>query len=98
MTPRLFVRKAARADLTEAFAWYEGRSAGLGYEFLRAVEVAFAAIERGPEQFAVVVDDIRKARVHRFPYLVHFVILERQISVIAVSHGRQDPRRWQRRR
>jgi plasmid stabilization system protein ParE len=98
MTPRLFVRQAARADLAEAFAWYEGRSAGLGLEFLRAVDVAFAAIERNPAQFAVVIDDIRTARVYRFPYLVHFVILERHISVLAVSHGHQDPRRWQRRR
>lgn len=43
---RLHLRKAARADIAEAFRWYEARSAGLGFEFLRAVRVALAGIER----------------------------------------------------
>ena len=96
--PRLFVRKAAREDLSEAFQWYEARSRGLGHEFVRAVGVALGAIERAPEQFALAVDDIRRARLRRFPYLIYFVILPRHISVIAVIHGRRHPRRWQSRR
>jgi plasmid stabilization system protein ParE len=98
VTPRLFVRPAAQADLDEAFTWYESRRAGLGSEFLRAVEVCFAAIERHPEQFAVVDQDIRRARVRHFPYLVFFVITDAEIVVLAVMHGRRHPRRWQRRR
>lgn len=46
--PRLYLRKAARADVAEAFRWYEGRSTGLGFEFLRAIRVALAGIERAP--------------------------------------------------
>ena len=98
MTPRLFVRRAARADIAEAFKWYEVRSTGLGHEFLRAVRVAFAAIERAPERFPVAVDDIRKVVLRRFPYIVYYVVLRRGISVIAVMHGRRHPRRWQSRR
>ena len=48
---RLYLRKAARADIAEAFGWYEARSTGLGFEFLRAVRVALASIERAPEQY-----------------------------------------------
>ena len=33
--PRLYLWKAARADIAEAFRWYEGRSPGLGFEFLQ---------------------------------------------------------------
>jgi plasmid stabilization system protein ParE len=98
MTPRLFVRRAAQADLADAFRWYESRSAGLGTEFLREVRVAFAAIERAPEQYAIAVDDIRKLRLRRFPYLIYYVVLRHGISVIAVMHGRRDPLRWQSRR
>ena len=98
MTPRLFVQAAAQADLDEAFTWYESRRNGLGNEFLRAVEVCFAAIERQPEQFAIVDQDIRRARVRHFPYLVFFVITGEEIAVLAVMHGRRHPRRWQRRR
>jgi plasmid stabilization system protein ParE len=98
VTPRLFVRPAAQADLDEAFAWYEARRAGLGHEFLRAVEVCLAEIERQPDQFAVVEQDVRRARLRHFPYLVFFVAGPVQISVLAVMHGRRHPRRWQSRR
>ena len=98
MTPRFFVRRAARVDIAEAFRWYESRSAGLGHEFLRVVRVAFAAIERAPEQYAIAVDDIRKVTLRRFPYVIYYVVLQRGISVIAVMHGRRHPRRWQSRR
>jgi plasmid stabilization system protein ParE len=98
MTPRLFVRRAARDDMAEAFRWYEARSTGLGHEFLRAVRVTFAAIARGPDQYAIVVDDIRKAPLRHFPYVIYYVVLSRGVSVIAVMHGRRHPRRWQTRR
>jgi plasmid stabilization system protein ParE len=46
VTPRLFLRAAAKADLREAFEWYEARTTGLGFEFLRAARAALALIER----------------------------------------------------
>jgi toxin ParE1/3/4 len=95
VTPPVFVRKAARDDIVGAFGWYELRSVGLGHEFLRAVRVGLRAIERAPHQFSVAVDDVRKAHLRRFPYSIYFVILQRQISVISVTHGHRDPRRWQ---
>ena len=98
MTPRLFVRRAARQEIAEGFRWYEERSAGLGHEFLRAVRATLARIEREPELYPFAVDDIRKAPLHRFPYVAYYVILPRSISVIAVIHGRRHPRRWQSRR
>ena len=96
--PRLFIRKRARADLAEAFRWYEERRVGLGREFLQAARATLAAIERDPTQFPIAVDDIRKLQLRRFPYVVYYVILARHVSVIAIAHGRRHPRRWQSRR
>lgn len=95
---RLFVRAPARRDLARAFGWYETERVGLGHEFLRAVAVTFAAVDRAPEQFPVALDDVRKALVRRFPYVVYFVVLPAGVVVIAVAHGRRHPRRWQSRR
>ena len=95
---RLFVRAGARQDLARAFRWYEQERAGLGHEFLRAVGVTFAAVDRTPEQFPIALDDIRKALVRRFPYVVYFVVLPAGVAVIAVTHARRYPRRWQSRR
>jgi toxin ParE1/3/4 len=96
--PRLFIRGEARAEIAEAFRWYEARSTGLGHEFLRVVGVGLAAIQRVPEQAPVVVDDIRKLPLRRFPYVVYYVVLPLGISVLAVIHGRRHPHRWQSRR
>lgn len=95
--PRLFLRAEAASDLSEAFQWYEERSTGLGFEFLRAVRIVLAAIERNPSQYPIALDDIRKAPLRRFPYVVYYVDLAEHISVIAVMHSRQHPRRWQQR-
>lgn len=98
MTPRLFVRRNARADLVGAFGWYESRRAGLGVEFLDLVSSAFREITNEPERYPIAVDDIRKCIVHRFPYVVYFVKVQRGVSVLAVMHERRDPSRWRSRR
>jgi plasmid stabilization system protein ParE len=98
VTPRLFLRAAAKADLREAFDWYEERSTGLGFEFLRAARAALALIERHPSQFAIVLDDIRRVQLRRFPYAAYYFIADDRAVVIACAHGRQHPRRWSSRR
>ena len=95
---RLYVRAAARGDLERAFDWYERERIGLGHEFLRAVGVTLAMVDRAPEQFPLALDDIRKALVRRFPYVVYFVVVPTGVTVIAIAHGRRHPARWQGRR
>jgi len=94
----LFLRDEARADLAEAFRWYEGRRTGLGLEFTRSARSALQSIEDNPAQYPIAVDDIRKAPLRRFPYVVYYVVLDSDVSVIAVMHSRRHPRRWQERR
>jgi plasmid stabilization system protein ParE len=94
----LFVRDAARRDLEEAFSWYERRRPGLGSEFIVAVRNTLESVEANPELYPFAVDDIRKAPVRRFPYVVYYVDVEAGASVIAVMHSRRHPRRWQERR
>ena len=84
MRPRFLVEPEAEAELDEAFSWYEGRAAGLGSEFVRAVRAAFALIRRNPEQFPRVRSDIRRALVRRFPYAVYYVVEPEQVVVLGV--------------
>ena len=98
MTPRLFVRKAAKADVAAAFDWYEAHRVGLRDEFAEEIRVVYSAIEEQPLRFPLVLDDIRMALVRRFPYVVYFVALPRHTSVIAVVHGHRQPQIWQQRR
>jgi toxin ParE1/3/4 len=98
MTPRLFVRRPAKADVAEAFDWYESHRTGLGGEFAEQISAVYAAIEEQPYRFPIVLDDIHMALVHRFPYVIYFVVLPRHTSVIAVVHGHRKPQVWRQRR
>ena len=70
MSLPLVIRRKARTDFLEAFDWYEGRTEGLGAEFLHAVDYALASIQRNPLGYQSVYRSIRRAVVHRFPYIV----------------------------
>ena len=94
------VRPEAEADIEEAYAWYESRSAGLGGRFLDAVEEILPMVREAPARFPVLHREpdltIRRALLTIFPYGVFFIWDEADnaTSVIPCLHGRRDPRRW----
>lgn len=97
MSYTLRVRPEAEEDLAEARRWYEGRRAGLGDEFLESAEEVLNRLERMPEIHAVVYKGVRKAVLRRFPYVAYYRIVEEEVEVLAVVHGRRDPSHWQSR-
>ena len=86
---------AAERELDEAFSWYETRSPGLAALFRMEVDRQLARMSEHPLQFPVVIADIRRARMNRFPYGLFFKIDGEGIFVIACFHGSRDPRIWQ---
>ncbi len=88
--------RAARADALEARAWYD-RQAGLGREFVSALEATLARIAASPQHFAEVRQGIRKANLSRFPYSVLFESKQDSILVVAVFHAKRDPLVWRSR-
>ena len=97
MSSRLVVRSAAETDIAGAALWYEARARGLGADFLRAVDVALAEVERMPERFPIVHRDCRRALLRRFPFAVYYVFASETISVVACMHAHRDPQAWGRR-
>ena len=98
MQPRFLLAPEAKADLADAFAWYEGQRTGLGSEFLAQVALILESIEKAPERYPIVRGATRRALMRRFPYAVFYVLDPDVVAVTAVMHGRRDPRRWQSRR
>jgi len=94
----LVVRPSAAADLDEAFLWDEGQRAGLGHEFLDAVQQVFEGLVENPQLHRVVHRDTRHALVRRFPYGVFYRIIGDNTVVIGCLHGSRNPRRWKGRR
>src|SRR2546427_1246516 len=89
MQPRLLLEDEARADLAEAFTWYEQQRPGLGSEFLAEVALVLDSIERSPAAHAVIRGQTRRVLVRRFPYAVFYVLDPDVVAVTAVTHGRE---------
>lgn len=98
MTVRLVFRPQARRELLEARAWYDDQRSGLGADFAHEADRALAQMIRSPEAFPGVYHEIRRIRLHRFPYAIYYRLLADEAIVLAVMHGRRHPRRWQSRR
>jgi len=92
MNRRLTLRPQAELEIGEAAVWYEGCGAGLGNDFLRAVDLA--AIQRNPFQYQIILGELRRAGLRRFPYSLIYRCQDQEIVVVACAHGRRDPRRW----
>ena len=97
MILELIVRPEAEAEIGEAFDWYEERVSGLGLDFILNLDAAFNAILRNPLLYPALHKNIRRALLRRFPYQVFFVYEENRVVVLAVFHGKRDPKHWKHR-
>ncbi len=95
MSLPIVFRVEAQAEFDEAFDWYEQQRAGLGVEFLICVSEILENIESFPKVYEIIFEDVRRAVVHKFPYLVLYTIEPSQVVVMAVFHSKRDPQVWQ---
>jgi plasmid stabilization system protein ParE len=85
------IRRAAELDVAEAELWYESQRSGLGGEFHSEVSQIIDRLTETPFHYQIVYRDVRRAIVHRFPYLIWFRVVREVVIVLACTHGRQDP-------
>ncbi len=97
MTPRVIFKPAAVADMEQARGWYEERKVGLGDDFLQSVDSCIALIQRNPEAYPLVHQQVRMMPVRKFPYLIIYTPEANQITVFSVFHTAKDPQIWKRR-
>jgi plasmid stabilization system protein ParE len=90
-------RPEAQADLLQTREWYEQQQPGLGNGFSNKAEEAIVRIQEMPRMYATVFQDVRRAKIRRFPYLIYYRVQQDRIEVIAVLHGSRDPKLWQKR-
>ena len=93
----MIISPEAEEDLSGARLWYDQRRDGLGTDFVQCVEETLRSVEALPQVHAPVYQDVRRALVRRFPYIVYYRIVDSEVVVIAVLHGRRHQRHWQSR-
>jgi toxin ParE1/3/4 len=94
---KIEVRRAAEADILEAFAWYESEQEGLGKLFLQAVYQCVQTAAERPNSFKEVKRGTRVAEVRHFPYRLYFLAQEDRLLVVACLHASRSARQVRRR-
>ena len=98
MSRPVVFRPQAEAEVLAARTWYDAQRPGLGDEFAAAFDRALNLVTTSPESFPKVHGETRRALLRRFPYALYFRLLPSALLVLAVVHGRRDPRVWRSRR
>jgi len=87
----------ARDEYDAAADYYEQQQVGLGVDFIARVREVLQRIAANPKLHAAVYQDVRKAVVRRFPYIVLYREDAGEVIVISVFHTARDPAVWQSR-
>lgn len=97
---RVVLHPEAGSEIRTAALWYDERSVGLGEDLVAEVNDTLARIATAPRSFAVwpgVIGrpaPVRRAVVHRFPYVVAFEAHPDRIVVLAIAHAKRRPLYW----
>lgn len=94
MAFRLKFSTRALREIGEARAWYEIQSAGLGEEFIAAMELQLKRLEQAPLLYVEVIPKVRRALLPRFPYGLFYIVREDLVHVLAVLHDARNPGQW----
>ncbi len=97
MSYQIIVRPEAAREVQQAFDWYQEKTEGLGLEFLRAADACLAGVQRNPLASPIMYQEIRRALLRKFPYILFYIVKEEQIIVLACFHARRNPIDWLRR-
>jgi plasmid stabilization system protein ParE len=94
MSLPLTYRPEARDDIDTAYLWYEQQRPGRGDDFLAALRELLDQIQQNPELYGVTYRRTRAAPTRQFPFVVYYRVDSDRIIVIAVQHGKRNPRHW----
>ncbi len=61
-------------DIDKAFEYYNGLSAGLGFEFTNTIDIYLKKIAQLPTASSIRYDNIRVKAIDTFPFTIHFTI------------------------
>lgn len=96
MNRTLFLASAREEFLTAA-SHYEAAAAGLGQDFITAVERAVARIATFPEHGSQYLLGTRRIVLRRFPFSVVYISEVERVLIVAVAHHSRRPGYWRTR-
>ncbi len=93
----VIVRREAKLEVQDAFHYYQDKSEGLGFEFMRSLDAALQSVKRNPSAYQKNYKETRRALLRKFPYAIFYVAEETRIVVVACFHQKRSEIDWLRR-
>lgn len=84
----------AEEEMTEASGFYQLASAGLGADFLNDVQNVVDTLRVHAAIGTPVGHGLRRALLHRFPFILIYSVEVDEILVVAVAHQKRRPGYW----
>lgn len=91
---RVSFHRLAHREVSEAGEFYQLESPGLGVAFLDEVEFCTQTILQYPEAGQLIVGNIRRRLLRRFPYALLYSIKSDHIRILAVMNLKRRPMYW----
>lgn len=76
----IIVRSEARLEVQEAFQYYQDKSEGLGFEFMRSLDAALQSVKRNPLAYQTIYKQTRRVLLRKFPYTLFYVAEENRVG------------------
>ena len=91
MTYELCFLPEVEEDVIAGYLWYEGKSSGLGEDFLRVFYACANEIARNPLLYPKRYSEFHRRLLRRFPYALYYMIEDNKIIVFGLFHCARDP-------
>ena len=94
MITRVSFHELAEFELNDVAVFFESKTAGLGVRFLSAVEKAVAEVQQHPQASPIILEQVRRKLVWKFPYSIMFIIKPDHIRILAIANHKRRPFYW----
>jgi plasmid stabilization system protein ParE len=91
---RLEFHRLAEHELNAAAQYYDLEDPGLGAAFLEAVNRGLESIQAHPEAGVILLGEVRRRLLRRFPYALLYKIKPSGVRILAVMNLKRRPTYW----
>ena len=77
----------------KAYDWYEEQKQGLGEAFLTELDTCYLKLESHPNHYGKIKKNFRQVSLKRFPFVVVYEMIKKDVVVFAVFHTKRNPKR-----
>ena len=82
----------------ESIDWYDSQKNKLGRKFAKELQEIMKQVKNNPTRFPKIHQEIRKAVLKKFPYLIIFEVQNHTIFVLSIFNTHRNPDAWKERK